>query len=151
MVLWRDLIFPGWRWMTWMTRLSSEILSPPPIFETHREMAEYPKCQTHSVIGLYSNLVEKFNSKNELSIPAEFLYRLWWYHWVAMQSLALNSNIQCMGRRNKYIEAIGDSICSTLQTKGYSLNFTSTEGALRLPTTYDNQSHPHVVLKTTFH
>ena len=58
-----------------MTRLSSEILSPPPIFETHREMAEYPKCQTHSVIGLYSNLVEKLSSKNELSIPAEFLFR----------------------------------------------------------------------------
>ena len=58
-----------------MTRLSSEILSPPPIFETHREMPEYPKCQTHSVIGLYSNLVEKLSSKNELSIPAEFLFR----------------------------------------------------------------------------
>ena len=58
-----------------MTRLSSEILSPPPIFETHREMAEYPNCQIHSVIGLYSNLVEKLSSKNELSIPAEFLFR----------------------------------------------------------------------------
>ena len=99
-------------WHGWLAFLL-KILSPPPIFERLRENdAEYPKFQTHSVIDLSSNLVEKFSSKNELSIPAEFLYRLWWNHWVAIQSLALNRNIQGIGRRNKYIEDIGDSICS---------------------------------------
>ena len=91
-------------WHGWLAFLL-KILSPPPIFERLRENdAEYPKFQTHSVIDLSSNLVEKFSSKNELSIPAEFLYRLWWNHWVAIQSLALDRNIQGIGRRNKYIE-----------------------------------------------
>ena len=51
-----------------MTRLSSEILSPPPIFEKLSENdAEYSKCQPHSVIGVYSNLVEKFNPRMSIA------------------------------------------------------------------------------------
>ena len=105
-------------WHGWLAFLL-EILSPPPIFERLREMAEYQKCQPHSVNGLYYNLVEKFSSKNELSIPAEFLYRLWWYYWDAIQSSALNRNIQGRRRRNKYIEAIGASICSSYKKYKY--------------------------------
>ena len=109
----------GGGWHGWLAYLL-EILYPPPIFERLRENdAEYPKFQTHWVIGLYSNLVEKLSSKNELSIPAEFLYRLWWYYWDAIQSSALNRNIQGRRRRNKYIEAIGASICSSYKKYKY--------------------------------